>query len=238
MFSAVSSAGSWNESISDDKSQGSWKESNSDDLPFSLLWWSWNESLALISNLVKCHCLSRVLKWVSVSQCAHFYWALLPKGLKKSQFVLLHCLLPWFQLSYPFCTLIYCCTCSFSASALAAWGMLSWTPWWTLFCWAPLRISSLSMGVTLGCLVLMGFMMDSPLLHSMGIFPLSMGISLDCWGSLGLSVCLLSGSVLLGLDLLGHAHLACYESFSLSMADFLSEMKLNCLLVLCHNVLF
>ena len=58
----------------DDKSQGSWKESNSDDLPYSLLWWSWKESLALISDLVKCSPLWRVLKWVNVHQFPEFLW--------------------------------------------------------------------------------------------------------------------------------------------------------------------
>ena len=54
-------------------------------------------------------------------------------------------------------------------------------------------ISPLSMGVSLGCLVLMGSMVDSPLLHSMGISPLSMGVSLGCWGLLGsLSACCLA----------------------------------------------
>ena len=88
-------------------------------------------------------------------------------------------------------------------------------------------ISPLSMGVSLGCWVLMGSMVDSPLLHSMGISPLSMGVSLGCWGSLGLSVHWLLGSVLLGLDLSSCAGLACHESFSPSTADFFSEMKLK-----------
>ena len=81
----------------------------------------------------------------------------------------------------------------------------------------------------LGCLedILLGSMVNSPLLHSMGISPLSMGISLGCWGSLGLSVCQLLGSVFLGLDLSSHASLAHHESFSLSMAGFLSETKLK-----------
>ena len=72
----------------------------------------------------------------------------------------------------------------------------------------------------------MGSMVDSPLLHSMGISPLSVGVSLGGWGSLGLSVHLLLGSVLLGLDLYGYAGLAHGESFSPSRADFFSEMKL------------
>ena len=88
-------------------------------------------------------------------------------------------------------------------------------------------ISPLSMGVSLGCWVLMGSMVDSPLLCSMGISPLSMGIPLGCWGSLGLSVSQLLGSVLLGLDLCGCASLAHHESFSPSMADFFLETKLK-----------
>ena len=51
-------------------------------------------------------------------------------------------------------------------------------------------ISPLSMGVSLGCWVLMGSMADSPLLCSMGISPLSMGVSLGCWDHLG---CLSTG---------------------------------------------
>ena len=46
----------------------------SDELPYSLMWWSWNELLALISNLVECHSLWRVLKWVSVHQFPEFLW--------------------------------------------------------------------------------------------------------------------------------------------------------------------
>ena len=88
-------------------------------------------------------------------------------------------------------------------------------------------ISPLSMGVSLGCWVLMGSMVDSPLLHSMGISPLSIGVSLVCWGSLGLFVHWLPGSVLLGLDLFGCAGLVHCESFSPSMANFLSETKLK-----------
>ena len=88
-------------------------------------------------------------------------------------------------------------------------------------------ISPPFMGVSLGCWVLMGSMVDSPLLGSMGISPLSMGVCLGCWGSPGLSVCWLLGSVLLALDLFHCAGLAHCESFSLSMADFLSEMKLK-----------
>ena len=66
--------------------------------------------------------------------------------------------------------------------------------------------------------------MDSPILCSMGISPLFMG---GCWESLGLSVCWLLGSVLLGLDLSSCADLAHCESFSPSMAGFLSETKLK-----------
>ena len=58
----------------DDESQGSWKEPISDELPDSPMWWSWNESLALISNLVKCHHLWRVLKWVNEHQFPDFLW--------------------------------------------------------------------------------------------------------------------------------------------------------------------
>ena len=85
-------------------------------------------------------------------------------------------------------------------------------------------ISPLSIGVSLGYWVLMGSMVDSPLLCSLGISPLFMGVSLNCWWSRGLSVHQLLGSVLLGLDLSGCAGLARHE-FSLSRADFLSEMK-------------
>ena len=88
-------------------------------------------------------------------------------------------------------------------------------------------ISSLSMGVSLGCWVLKGSMVHSPLLHSMGISPLSMGVSLGSWWSLGLSVRWLLSSVLLRLGLSGHVSFARHESFSPSMADFFSEMKLK-----------
>ena len=63
MFNVVSSARVLSQF--DNESQGSWKESNSDDLPSSLLWWSGNKSLTLISDPVKCHHLWRVLKWVN-----------------------------------------------------------------------------------------------------------------------------------------------------------------------------
>ena len=81
----------------------------------------------------------------------------------------------------------------------------------------------------LGCMgdILLGSMVNSPLLHSMWISPLSMGVSLGCWGSLGLSVHQLLGSVLLGLDLSSWVGLAHCESFSPSTADFLSETKLE-----------
>ena len=88
-------------------------------------------------------------------------------------------------------------------------------------------ISPLSMGVSLGCWVLMGSMANSPLMHSMGMSPLSMGVSLGYWGSLGMSVHQLLGSVLLGLDLSTCAGLAHHEFFSPSRADFVSEMKLK-----------
>ena len=80
----------------------------------------------------------------------------------------------------------------------------------------------------LGCMgnVLLGSMVNSPLLRSMGISPLAIGISLGSWGSLGLSVCWLLGSVLLGLDLSSCAGLAYGEFFSPSTTDFFSEMKL------------
>ena len=73
----------------------------------------------------------------------------------------------------------------------------------------------------------MGFMLNSPLLHSMGISPLPVGVSLVGWGSLGLSVHWLLGSVLLGLGLTSCAGLAQGESFSPSRADFFPEMKLK-----------
>ena len=81
----------------------------------------------------------------------------------------------------------------------------------------------------LGCTgdVLMGSMVNSPLLCSMGISPLSVGVSLGGWGSLGLSVHWLLGSVLLGLDLSSGAGLAHGESFFPSRADFFSETKLK-----------
>ena len=76
----------------------------------------------------------------------------------------------------------------------------------------------------LGCMgdIFLGSMVNSPLLCSMVISPLSLGVYLGCWGSLGLSA-----GCLLGLDLSGCAGFACGESFSPSMADFFSEMKLK-----------
>ena len=53
------------------------------------------------------------------------------------------------------------------------------------------------------------------------------GVFLGAWGSLGLSVHWLLGSVLLGLDLSGCVGLASGKSFSPSIADFFSEMKLK-----------
>ena len=74
----------------------------------------------------------------------------------------------------------------------------SWAPWWTLLFCAPWRSLLCPWG--------------SP------------------WAAEGCLGCLSTGSlasVLLGLDLFGCAGLPCCGSFSLSTADFLSEMKLK-----------
>ena len=70
-----------------------------------------------------------LVKGLKMGQCAPIHWIPLPKGLERSQFVFPHCSLSWFWLSYPYCMVMYCCVCSFSASTLAAWGMLCWAPW-------------------------------------------------------------------------------------------------------------
>ena len=81
----------------------------------------------------------------------------------------------------------------------------------------------------LGCLgdILLGSAVIFPLLHLTGVFPLSVGVSLGCWGSLVLLVCQLLGSVWLGLDLAGGAVLAPGQSFSPSRADLVPETKLK-----------
>ena len=98
-------------------------------------WFSWMslsvKGLEMISwvSMTPLNCqLLPGMKGLERSHCAHFYWVLLLKGLERSQFVLLHCLLPWFW---------HCCTCGFSASALAVWWCSLWAPWWPLFCWTP-----------------------------------------------------------------------------------------------------
>ena len=176
------------------------------------------------SRIVSCCRVWRVLKWVNVHTFTGFCFS---KGLERSQFVLLHCLLPWFQLSYPFCTVMYCCTCGFSASALAAQGMLSWAPWWTLFCWAPWGSLLCPWG--------------SPWAAWFSWAPWWTLLFCTPWGSL---LCPWGLPGLLGVSwavcppaawlciagvgsLLSCTCLACCESFSPSTADFLSEMKLK-----------
>ena len=169
-----------------------------------------------------------------MSQCALFHW-FLPNGLERSQFVLLHCLLPWFWLCYLYCTVMYCCTCDFSASALAAWGMFSWARWWTLFFCAPWGSLLCPWGLPgmLGSHGLHG-RLSSSALHG----DLSSVHGGSPWATGVMGVYQLLGSVLLGLDLSSCAGLAHHESFSPSTGDFFSEMKLKDLLVPCHNVLF
>ena len=79
-------------------------------------------------------------------------------------------------------------------------------------------ISPLSTGVSLVCWVLIGSMVDFPFLCSMGMSLLSMGVSLGWWLSLELSVCWLPGSVLLVVSL---------SPSPPSMANFFSETKLK-----------
>ena len=75
--------------------------------------------------------------------------------------------------------------------------------------------------------ILLGSMVISPLLHSMEVSPLSVGVSMGGWGSLGLFVHWLLGSVWPGLDLTSGAGLACSGSFSPSSADLFPETKLE-----------
>ena len=146
---------------------------------------------------VKCCHIWRVLKWVNVHQFTSFSWMVL-KG------VSLCC--------YTVCCLDFGCPIHVvqwcNTAVLAAFLPLPWLH----------RGHSHGLHHELSSSVLNG---DLSSVH--GGLP---GL-LSCWGLMGLSVHQLLGSVLLGLDLSSCAGLVCGESFSPSMADFLSEMKLK-----------
>ena len=150
----------------DDESQGSWKESISDDLPYSLHWWSWKEStFAPISNFL----FWMVLKEVNLCH--------LNNGPERSQFAPISKIPP------------NCLERSQLISPKRSWKESVCVP--TLFVTLILAVLSVLYGdvvllyswllcLYFGCTgdVLMGSIMNSLLLHSMVISPLSMGVSL------------------------------------------------------------
>ena len=238
---------SWNESVSDlpySLLWWSWKESL-----VTICEGSWNESMCTsFLNSSKLSVAARYEGSWNESICTNFLnpselaaaswyegsWnesictnsLISPKWSWKGSVCLQHYLLPWFWLSSSFCTVMYCFTCGFSTSALAAWGTFSWAPWWTLFCalWGSL-LCPWGLPGLLGSHGLHG-RLSSSVLHGdlsyvRGGLPGLLGVTgvvYPTW---------LPGSVLLELDLSGCASLAHCESFSPFTADFLSEMKLK-----------
>ena len=208
----------------------------------------------MVMKGVSCCCLWRVLKWVNVHQfpeflrivsCCHTWrvlkWVNVHYFTKFSQMVLkgvsLYCFCLDSSCPFLFCMVMYCCICAFSASALAAWGDILLDSMVNSLLHS-MGISPLSMEVSLGCWVLLGSLVDSPLLCSMEISPLPVGVSLGCWGSLGLSVCWLLGSVFLRLGLFGCAGPAhCVSPSPCLWLISCLKQNLKHLLVPCHNLL-
>ena len=155
-------------------------------------WWSWNESVCIATLLV-----ALVLAVLSmlcgdvVLLSLQPFWIDCLGGWEHPE------LLQWRSPPVDLCLL------GFLPMVLKEVPMAGCTPnpWSTSGSWPGL--SALSDGLErsfclcLGCMgdILLGSMVNSPLLHSMGVSPLSVGVSLGGWGSLGLLVCWLLDSV-------------------------------------------